>query len=184
MTLVQVVDTLTQRALAHADSVSRALDAKYLDLLQRTNAQLGLGWTHVGAVFTILATLIALLSIVAIAAIWYQGADYRSKLQEILDSYSAFFEKERKRHNAVMDEMVAEKKAESARIGAQLQALLESVKNAPDPKRQLSERRSLSWRNSKPSFCRMQRRCRTAWTSLTHHSRATSPGNEASSSRY
>jgi Na+-transporting methylmalonyl-CoA/oxaloacetate decarboxylase gamma subunit len=132
MTLVQVVDTLTQRSLAHADSVSRALDAKYVDLLQRTNAQLGLGWTHVGAVFTILAVLVALLSIGGALVVYFQSREYRVQLEEMTKNFKELFDADAQRNKAVIEGLAAVNTATMDQLTARADSLREQYETASD----------------------------------------------------
>ena len=98
-------------------------DKNYVDLLEKTNQQLYLGWTPYSVTFTILAGLIGLMAIVAVAVVVLQGREHKNALEKVrraavakfnvfLEERRAIFEKLEENINQLIAQY--EKKMESA----------------------------------------------------------------------
>lgn len=92
--LVQGIPVLLQQPTS-------LVDQRYIDLLEKVNNQLSMRWTPYSVTFTVLALLLGFLSIAAIVIIWYQGKEYRERLDATVREYRDIL-------NAALEQNVAQ----------------------------------------------------------------------------
>ena len=113
-------DSIPARLL-RADSVAQLLDRKYVGLLENVNGQLADRWSAYGVVFTVLAILVAVLTIGAGAMIIFRDREYKRQLKEVLDQFgvvSSAFLADRKQEFAKLEEQIRAKESERAKATA------------------------------------------------------------------
>lgn len=131
MMLVQ--DTLSAQAVDTLVVVQRAAaDSVYLEILQKTNQQLGFWATSSGAAVTVLTAFVAILAIAVAFTLYRQGRDYQLQLDRRLAQYDDLIQASITAMQGQADEMLEELKerAETAEGDelAKVQAKIEELK--------------------------------------------------------
>lgn len=111
----------TAALILHVDSAAQLLDRRYVQLLENVNAQLSHQSTAYGVVCTILAIVVAVLTIGAGAMIIFRDREYKRQLKEVVDQFKAVsstFLADRKQEFATLEEQIRTKEAERAEATA------------------------------------------------------------------
>jgi len=120
-------------------SANTSSTQEYINILEQTNQQLSFFWTPINTILVILATLVAFLTIIFTAIVFFQGAefnkkikinerDYREKLDLFLKKYSEYFQKIIKE----MDDDVKASKEKLNQIIIAYEEELELIKKGPE----------------------------------------------------